>query len=340
MQPSLWPVDGGPLDLLDKRISGPLFRLRLPLPVEATLSVPGCWFGMPAALSVLPPLLALLDMGCCQATPPLSLAALGLAGCALLAAWGYMQSAPSHAQHIAWMHGTPAHVISPLLGAGLTELIAPDDSHARSAAYLFLLLWYISMVPVITLKAATRRRRPLASDPAHIGVEAASATHLKALANIPHMHRLGDPNSAFPSGDVAGAVAFAYPLLRCAGPRGDDEAMALVPAVVACACMILSALGRLYYQAHGLLDVTCGAIVGTGCGLLLEYALNGGLHGDACSAGVAPWEPFVALACLGAYSKLTKMGKTVASARDAEVCPPSSPLKALWRPHRGHSVGR
>ena len=52
--PSCWPPDGSRVDRLDKQLSAPLLRLQLGLPLEVLLSVPGCWFGMPAVLSITP----------------------------------------------------------------------------------------------------------------------------------------------------------------------------------------------------------------------------------------------------------------------------------------------
>ena len=80
---SHWPADGSRLDRLDKRLSGPLFQLQLGARLEVLLSVPGCFFGMPAALAVTPSLLAAAYSG---GVPPSHLA-LG-AGVLLLAAWG------------------------------------------------------------------------------------------------------------------------------------------------------------------------------------------------------------------------------------------------------------
>ena len=52
---SHWPADGGLIDRCDKFLSSPVFRLKLGIFVEAMLSVPGCFFGMPAVLAITPP---------------------------------------------------------------------------------------------------------------------------------------------------------------------------------------------------------------------------------------------------------------------------------------------
>ena len=47
-KPSRWPRDGSALDLLDKRLSSPIFTLQLGLVLETACSFPGCLFGMPS----------------------------------------------------------------------------------------------------------------------------------------------------------------------------------------------------------------------------------------------------------------------------------------------------
>lgn len=68
-----------------------------------------------------------------------------------------------------------------------------------------------------------------------------------------------DANASFPSGDVAGAVAFAYSLGSCAG----------MP-YAGLACVLLSCFGRLYWHTHHLLDVACGAAVAAAACAALE----------------------------------------------------------------------
>ena len=314
--PSSWPADGSKLDLADKKISGFFFRLLLPLPLECVLSVPGAFFGMPAFHSVAPATIA-CALGGCREAPETAMYAYAMCVCLLLAAWAYVQSSPSRVKTQAHLHTPPALVLSPMLGVALTRLIA--DAHAQSAAYLYLVVWYSSILPVITFKSAAGRRRPLASDAKHIGAEAVKAVGLKGLPNIPRMHATGDPNSAFPSGDVAGAVAFAFPLLRCTSSWSVTPASTWLLPACGCTCVLLSACGRMYYQAHHLLDVVCGALFAAGSGLLLETAFTGGLSsGDACSPSRGWWEPFVALVSLAAYAKLTKVHKAVPAGQKVE----------------------
>ena len=67
---SRFPVDGGLIDRLDKRLSAPLFRLQLGLAGEALLSLPGCFFGMPGFHVISPTLVACAVDGCRDASGP------------------------------------------------------------------------------------------------------------------------------------------------------------------------------------------------------------------------------------------------------------------------------
>jgi membrane-associated phospholipid phosphatase len=308
-KPSVWPVDGSTLDRLDKSVSGPFFRLRLPLPIEFLFSIPGCFFGMPTFHMCAPSIIACSLGGCSRASPEW-LAVLAAVMFLLLAAWAYVQSSPARAHLQPALHAPPALLLSPVVGVALATRVAAEDVHAQSAAFLFLIVWYLSIVPVITFKARAGRRRPVASDVSLIGAEAAAAAARKALPNIPAMHKAGDANSAFPSGDVAGAVAFAYPLLRCAPSASLAPAAPWLLPASACACVTLSAAGRMYYQAHHLLDVACGALFAALAGALFEYTITGTLGtADVCAVERRWWEPFAALAFLAAYAKATKSHK-------------------------------
>lgn len=56
-----WFPEGGPVDRVDKAISGLVFRLELGKIFEIVLSVPGMWFGVPLyALALMPTFSALL----------------------------------------------------------------------------------------------------------------------------------------------------------------------------------------------------------------------------------------------------------------------------------------
>ena len=304
--PSRFPVDGGPLDRLDKRLSTPLFKLQIGLVGEMLLSVPGCFFGMPAFHVVAPSLVACARGGC-AASNPLHIAAASFVGLLLLAAWFHAQ-APARLARLKLLYMPPALLACPVVGMLLAHALATSDPPALAAAAFYLVLWNVTLMPILALKLLGRRRRPVACDVAHIGQDVVQAADGKALPNICTMLRHGDANAAFPSGDVAGAVAFGYAIARCAG-----DATALLPALgaglLAVSCVALSATGRMYYQAHHLLDVSCGGIISLGTCALTDAALgafapavNGG---GKCVATTAWWHPVAALAALIVFAKAT-----------------------------------
>lgn len=297
------------MDMLDKRLSGPIFRLQLGTVLECLLSVPGCAFGMPAFHAVAPTILAFVLCSGDFAAPPRAMVAFGCIAAALLAFWTYihLRGSPKLMHHL---HGTVALLLSPSVGVALLLQVAESDVRARNSGLLYLVLWYLSIVPVLTLKSVAGRRRPVASDPKHIGDEAAAAAGCKALSKIPAMHKAGDGNSSFPSGDVAGVVAFAYPLLRCSGSS-------LWPPLVACACIALSAFGRMYFQAHHLMGVTIGGLCAALMGLLFEF-VSTGLVGDVCTMPRQWWEPAAAFGVLVVWAKASKVSSAAPGGKKIE----------------------
>ena len=325
---SVFPADGGALDLLDKRLSKALFRLQLGWFLEAWLSIPGCFFGMPAFHVVAPSLVAGALGGWRDASAQ-SLVVLAATAALLVAFWLYAQSSTAHMKKAKLLYLPPALIASPILGMLLVHAVAAADASAKGAAAFYLLVWNASIAPVITAKALAGRRRPVACDAAHIGSDVVQAAGSKALSNICTMLRSGDPNAAFPSGDVAGAVAFAYPLWR--GCVASSAALsAPVLRATAVLCVLLSATGRMYWQAHHLLDVTCGGLISLVTCVALDLGLGafapvpttttskgrgGGGGGDGCVATTLWWHPFAGLALLVVYAKLsgTQKGAALAS---------------------------
>lgn len=315
---SRFPKDGGRIDLADKNLSRPFFLLQLGAIGECLLSIPGCCFGMPTFHAVGPSLVALLLSGgsILETAPrgaPIAFAAVCLA---LLAIWCFVQSRRSP-KLMQSLHATPALIVSPIVGVALALRLAEADAHALNGALLYLILWDLSIIPVITLKSKAGRRRPVASDPAHVGQAAIQAASRKFLSHIPAMHKGGDPNSSFPSGDVAGAVAFAYPLLRCGASAGGTGFATWLP-LAACACVSFSAFGRMYFQAHHLLDVTGGACCALLAGLLFELAATGFAGSNVCAAPRSWWEPSVAFLALAAWAKATKSSGAAPTGRKVE----------------------
>lgn len=315
--PSRFPRDGGALDLLDKEVSRPVFKLQLGIVLECVLSVPGCFFGMPAFHVVAPSLIA-GALGGWRDASALSLGTLAVSALLLVLFWLVNAAGSSSAlKRVKLLYLPPALLGSPIFGMYLAHTVAAADAPARAAAAFYLLAWNVSIIPIITIKALAGRRRPVNCDPNHIGEDAVAAAQKKSLANICDLLR-ADGNAAFPSGDLAGSVAFAYPLWRaCAASAVLSQPVLQILAVL---CVGLSAMGRMYWQAHHLLDVTCGALVSFITCVLLDGSLGSFVCKElisddrrrgvststiSCTATTEWWHPFAALVILCVYAKVS-----------------------------------
>ena len=147
--------------------------------------------------------------------------------------WTYihLRGSPKLMHHL---HGTVALLLSPSVGVALLLQVAESDVRAQQRTAL-------PRVVVSEHRACAdskvRGRSPSASGqrPKTHRRRGRGGGRVQGTLEDSAMHKAGDGNSSFPSGDVAGVVAFAYPLLRCSGSS-------LWPPLVACACIALSAL--------------------------------------------------------------------------------------------------
>lgn len=310
MPASAFPVDGSALDKLDKRLSTPIFRLRIGIVLEVLSSVPGCFFGMPAFHIASPVLAALLCGGkpTTEAGPWLVfLACTGL----LLSLWFAAQaSSPIDRRLFKILYSPISLIAAPAVGCSLLEVLLPSDANAKSAAYFHLVGWYLSIMWVLHLKARYPRRRPAVCEDIR--------DYSKSLSNIVAMLRSGDPGAAFPSGDVAGSVTFAYPVLRCWSVAAAGAA-ASSPALpgAAIACVLLSAFGRMYFLAHHALDVTVGALLAASVCAAVDVTLSpfsrlaalpastAGSTSCTCEVHTPWWHAVAALALLAVFAKVT-----------------------------------
>jgi membrane-associated phospholipid phosphatase len=310
-QASRFPRDGDALDAFDNWLSSPIFHLRLSKPAELLLSIPGCFFGMPAAGAPAALLLALLTGGhggSSTAWPLTAMLAVALL-CIhfrLMLAWDEARPVATAALAARTVYSVGSVAVAPLLAIGAAQAL---ELPGGGAAYAYLLVWYSAIGPVLALKQAARRRRPIAA--AHHPGNPLPHKALRAIrCIISH-----DSNASFPSGDAAGAVAFALPLWRCAG----------LP-VAAVACVLLSCAGRLYWQAHHLLDVTFGALVALSSAVLVEAALSE--RGGLCSA--TWWHPIGAQAGVLALVKTLKLDSKLTKAV-LRAAPGGQPMRAERR---------
>lgn len=317
---SNWPKDGSVIDRIDKRLSAPIFRLQLGIVLEWILSVPGCFFGMPAALLVSPALIA-CGVGGCSSAPPHAIGLLAAATAAILVVWIRFNNSTLQDGPPLVLFRPTAVVVAPALGTALAHLVA-DAGVPLAAGSFHLTAWYLGIIPVLLLKQSTRRRRPVACEPQHIGAKAIAAAPAKRLANIPAKLRRADPNAAFPSGDVGGAMSVAYVLLKCGGG-----------AATAVGCVLLSAFGRMYWQAHHALDVFVGAVVSLLTCLALDAIVranegtppssNYSSHAVVSCPRAAWWHPLLALGVLAVQQRLQRRmqklpGRSAAAAKSKE----------------------
>merc|ERR1711971_7261 len=101
-----------------------------------------------------------------------------------------------------------------------------------------------------------------------------------------------DPNASFPSGDVAGSVAFAWALMRgCNMP------------ITAVCVVCLALFGRMYWRAHHFFDVVTGASIAAVCCYCVQ-------HFVADVHSVQWWLPVLAhVALMGKMAKAHKAVK-------------------------------
>lgn len=170
--PSTFPTDRGLVDRVDKSMSSPFFSLLLPLPAEAILSVPGCFFGMPLfglPGSLLQALAGAVTQGAVAqgavAHTGGEWRAFGALFTALLCVWFAFLAQPANTprskQLAQVLYGKHTVVGAPLLAIFVMRAL---ELESAGCGHFFLLAWYVAISPVLVIKAITRRRRPLASE--------------------------------------------------------------------------------------------------------------------------------------------------------------------------------
>mmetsp|Transcript_15673 Transcript_15673/g.20114 ORF Transcript_15673/g.20114 Transcript_15673/m.20114 type:complete len:308 (-) Transcript_15673:337-1260(-) len=247
--------EGGVFDVLDKKLSMPIFTLEIGK-LEYVLSVPGCWFGLPvSAWGVLP-----LYVGAYQAsfvstddaiffttwiTLPITLL--------LLLYWFRSVSRDTIKNvYFATKPLLPFLVFGPPL---LTKLFMKSG---YSSACFVVCNWCIAEVFCHSLKITSRRMRPL------ICIPEIKQVH-RELPSLQTILKTGETAfQSFPSGDAVGAAAFSTTLYII---NSDNIIISVVPVFLCC-------FGRIYFHAHHLSDVIIGSSFGFLTGLLLERAIG------------------------------------------------------------------
>lgn len=148
--------EGSTIDRLDKALSGPIFRLRVPWMIEAAIAVPGSMFGvMVQSLIMLPSWVPLiLDPGdvqyFCAVTLPVN----------LWGAYRVMQwlKDPANKELVFCKNAVPFNGFVHMLAAG--ALSRHED--ARAAVSFYVCTWFYGQTTNQLVKNVMWRRRPTA----------------------------------------------------------------------------------------------------------------------------------------------------------------------------------
>lgn len=256
---SLWPCDGDEIDLLDKALSASVFRLRLRRETEAVLSIPACLLSLPAFPAIAPSLLIIAGAGKHSGWLLIGGTCAGLAAMLFLWCAGLAKERPMRQLQSPFLV-----LVAPVIGLTVPLLLGGEETrklHGLGCFYMFA--WFAVDLPVSLAKKMFRRRRPIACDARDIGEEIVKAASEKGFSFLGRMLLHIDPNTSFPSADVAIAVSFAFPLSRCG----------IGAALFGALCTLTCAFGRMYWQAHHLLDVLAGGLLGLIVCFVLDQAL-------------------------------------------------------------------
>lgn len=264
------------LDAFDKRLSRPIFLAKLPAVAEYALSVPGNFFGVPVVTLLVTP--NALAMYFSESTPLSTLwhCVVCLLIVAVLILWHVVLAGNKNA--IQLFYGPTLGALAAILGVVLLSWMPDELSSFRHIGYFQLTAWCLAVIPVALLKPSFARLRPVMchndnDDDDDDGKMMKAAAEAKHLSVLPRLFRR-DGRASFPSGDAAGAMAVAYALGQCE-PHGF-----FLPSIL---IVVLSATGRMYWQAHYFGDVVLGAVLAWICCWLLEQALIR-TGGESCRA--------------------------------------------------------
>lgn len=283
----LWVEKSG-LDQLDKHLSGFVFNLTFPGWLEMVLSFPGafmafptCWFGCTAhwlAFSISP-------------TPALFLSATILTLVGAFSFYGGLAGL--------FDSGTAVkRLMIPLFicSVYLLQHFLPDlhfggqaSIAAREAAYSFLSAACVVNAVLFAVKKLVGRLRPCAA------LDISSKRTAMMLAYINPMKGPGHATDSFCSADVAVMATLVYHM--------DG------PSYLRAALLATTMFGRLYFWAHHLVDVVCGAI----CGLAVCEALDVMDFGSTWKEATACFILFLAVAV--AYLKRQPAAAKVRSSK-------------------------
>lgn len=285
--PSIFPVDGSWLDQVDKSLTGQLASAELGA-WELPFSFFGCIFGSPLSLLVGPLLISVSHDR--HGANPLAAPVLAILSAAVVLGWAEFVHTANQQFVRDWYYSSAAFLVAPPLGALAAYLLSSPAGFNHGSFHTTL--WMLCIVPIALGKRLANRRRPV------VCAECFAVWTPRRVSVICDLLKT-DANAAFPSGDVAGAAAFAVPLWT---------ATRSLPLPVL--CVALAAYGRIYWRAHHLLDVVVGAVntllVARGLRIL-------GLGGPAVHWAEPHASAMVSIACLAALREYQnhqrRMGK-------------------------------
>lgn len=261
----------------DEDYSKPVFASSLPFLLEAVFSLPANWFGLTPILLVGPLWTGLLlaPQVAEEFNARLFLAAVVLT-IPLLVAWYIFLFTGNQALFTKIFVGKQAITISPIISVGICYCLIDNPTLFSMCVYP-LWLWPSSIILVLLAKNRAKRARPC-TKPKYS--EYILNKHFRSIPLI-LAGKAGD--ASFPSGDVAGAMAFG--LTIALSGRTD----------VGSTIVVLACLGRVYYVVHHVLDTVCGALI-----TLFVHVVSSELLGLSISR-IEWFHPILMHCCFSAY---------------------------------------
>lgn len=235
----------------DEEYSKPLFARSLPYLVELAFSLPANWFGLTPSL-LIGPMWTGLVLGP-QVAPTFNVKLLVFAilfTIPLLAAWASLLRGHSGPYKKVFM-GQESLSLCPLISVATCYCLI-DNPELFSMAVYPLFLWMPSLVCVLLAKRTFLRQRPCTNPSYSKFIE---NKHFQIITKTMAQH---SGNESFPSGDAAGAMAFAVTAVL-AGRTNLGVTIAL-----------LACTGRVYYLAHHVLDTIAGCLTTLAVHLVLS----------------------------------------------------------------------
>lgn len=257
----LW-IEDCALDRLDKALSKPVFNLKFPGILELLLSLPGAFMGFPHAwMGPTPLVLAWIAAGC--HLDELLVTAVVLLSVAAFGFYGFLHDKVRFLAILqAVVFCMPWVTFLVLARPGVSSLAATTGCLSFTASSLTDALF-------VPMKAACHRKRPCAALGYH------EHMHSMRCAHVPYIKSMctrGQALDSLPSSD-SGVMAANAVLL--AGLLRHGCVLAPVGFLIACG------FGRMYFWAHHLLDVSCGALVGAAVAWMLKSSNYGASFGGA-----------------------------------------------------------